>query len=358
MDLQDESRFYSLPIQDQEFFLDVFRGKKLPPLYSDIIAKKIFNPDAHPDRLNFLLRSISKDPSIEVASSAANEGIRLSTQSKGIITDLPSWMRDGRISNLEFQKAAQEFIFTRGDLYSSDMLLLQYSVSAGQNKDEINYSNVKEALLIILMVDSPRVFKKFESEKYIHRFTQMTADTGISYPLKAKVIYVQLDKCLEQYRAGQNSESDDGKPDKLQKWLATIADVNDEKVRNENDEILKNIRSEMYIMTQEKEVQHMLLQEKYEKMDWASYGAQERREGKLEGMREGKLEGKLEGMREGKLEGMREGKLEGARDQLEQDVRGMYAEGMMPDVISRVTRHSIEKIKEILSRQPNAPALL
>ena len=82
----------------------------------------------------------------------------------------------------------------------------------------------------------------------------------------------------------------------------------------------------------------MLLQEKYEKMDWASYGAQERREGKLEGMREGKLEG--------------------ARDQLEQDVRGMYAEGMMPDVISRVTRHSIEKIKEILSRQPNAPALL
>ena len=102
----------------------------------------------------------------------------------------------------------------------------------------------------------------------------------------------------------------------------------------------------------------MLLQEKYEKMDWASYGAQERREGKLEGMREGKLEGKLEGMREGKLEGMREGKLEGARDQLEQDVRGMYAEGMMPDVISRVTRHSIEKIKEILSRQPNAPALL
>ena len=43
MDLQDESRFYSLPIEDQEFFLDVFRGKKLPPLYSDIIAKKIFN---------------------------------------------------------------------------------------------------------------------------------------------------------------------------------------------------------------------------------------------------------------------------------------------------------------------------
>ncbi len=96
---------------------------------------------------------------------------------------------------------------------------------------------MKEALLIVLTVESSRIFKQFESTRYIHRFTQMTADTGISYPLKAKVIYVQLDKCLEQYRAGQNSESDDGKPDRLQKSLETIADVYDEKVSNENDEI-------------------------------------------------------------------------------------------------------------------------
>ena len=185
---------------------------------------------------------------------------------------------------------------------------------------------MKEALLIVLMVESPKIFKQFESEKYIHRFERMTADTGISYPLKAKVIYVQLDKCLEQYRAGHNSESDDGKPDKLQKWLATIADVNDEKVSSENDEILEKIRNEMYTMTQEKGVQHMLLQEKYDKMDWASYGAQR--------------------------------ELEGDRNRLEQDVRGMYAEGITPDVISRVTKHSIARINEILSRQPNAPALL
>ena len=320
MDLQDESRFYSLPIQDQEFFLDVFSGKKLPPLYYDIIAKKIFNPDVHPERLSFLLQSISKDPSIEVVSSAANEGIRQSIYAKGIITDLPSWMRDGRVSNLEFQKAAQEFIFTRGDLYASDLLLLQYSVSAGQKKGDIDYSNVKEALLVVLMVESPKVFKEFESAKYIHRFTQMTADTGLSYPLKAKIIYVQLDKCLEQYRAGQNSESDDGKPDKLQKWLAAIADVNDEKVRAEKDEILKKIRSEIHAMTQEKEVQNMLLQEKYDKMDRLSYGAQREREGK--------------------------------REQLEQDAREMYAEGLMPDFISRIVKVPIDTVREILGLQP------
>ena len=71
----------------------------------------------------------------------------------------------------------------------------------------------------------------------------------------------------------------------------------------------------------------MFPQEKYDIMDWVSYGAQKRREGKLEGMREG------------------------VRDQLEQDVRGLYAEGIMPDVISRITKTSIDTVKEILGLQ-------
>ena len=74
----------------------------------------------------------------------------------------------------------------------------------------------------------------------------------------------------------------------------------------------------------------MFPQEKYAIMDWASYGAQERREGKLEG----------------------------ERNQLERVVRRMYAEGVKPDIISRFTEASIERVKEILSRQPNAPVLL
>ena len=67
----------------------------------------------------------------------------------------------------------------------------------------------------------------------------------------------------------------------------------------------------------------MFPQEKYDIMDWVSYGAQKRREG------------------------MREG----ARDQLEQIVRGLYAEGVMPDVISRITKTSIDTVKEILGLQ-------
>ena len=65
----------------------------------------------------------------------------------------------------------------------------------------------------------------------------------------------------------------------------------------------------------------MLLQEKYDKMDRLSYGAQERREGK--------------------------------REQLEQDARRMYAEGIMPDVISRIVEAPIDTVRKILGLQPS-----
>lgn len=79
-----------LPEEVQQNLQDIFEGKILPPLYSDVIAKTIFNADTHPDRLNFLLRGIAKDDTIDVRSSATNEAIRPSAQSKGIVTDIPS----------------------------------------------------------------------------------------------------------------------------------------------------------------------------------------------------------------------------------------------------------------------------
>ena len=272
-----------LPLNDQKNIRDIIEGKIIPPFYTDIIAKRLFNPDVHPDRLNFLMRSISKDSTIDVASSAANENFKQSAKSKCMVSDIPSWLRDGRAGNVEIQKAKQDFIFTRIELYATDMLLLQYSVTEGQAKGEIDYSNVNEAIIIVLMVESPKAFKDFDnqSDKYIHRFTRMTADTGLSYPSKAKMIYVQLDKCLKQFRAGSNAEADDGKPDALQLWLSMIADVNDERVTAEaaQDEELQKMRTEAQNMAQDKEVQNMLIQERLEHMDWLTHENNARREG-------------------------------------------------------------------------------
>ena len=67
-----------LPAKDRQEILDIQSGLILPPLHSDVIAKHIFNADVHPDRLNFLMRAISKDNTIEVRSSAGNESFRQS----------------------------------------------------------------------------------------------------------------------------------------------------------------------------------------------------------------------------------------------------------------------------------------
>ena len=287
-----------LPEKVQEQIRAILSGAALPPLYSDIIAKRIFNPDVHPDRLNFLMRSISKDDTIEVSSSAGNESFKQSLHAKSMITDIPSWLKDQRITDMEMQKVKQDFIFTRVDLYASEMLLLQYSVTEGQAKGDLDYTDMKEAVIIVLMVESPTVFVQYDKEcdRYIHRFTKITADTGLSYPTKAKIIYVQLDKCLMQYRQGINAEAEDGKPDELQLWLAMITDVNDAIVSTaaEKNTKLLDIRAEALAMAQDKEVQNMLIQEKYDRMDWVTYGNEQKREGLFAG----KILGYIESMRD------------------------------------------------------------
>ena len=48
-----------LPEKDRQELLDIQSGRILPSLFLDVIAKRIFNADVHPDRLNDLLREIS-----------------------------------------------------------------------------------------------------------------------------------------------------------------------------------------------------------------------------------------------------------------------------------------------------------
>ena len=276
-----------LPLDVQKDLQNIFDGHTLPSLYSDIIAKTIFHADLHPDRLNFLLRGIAKDETIDVDRSAGNESVKQSLNSKGMIYDIAAWLKDLRMSDLGIQKAAQDFLFTRVDLYGSDMLLLQYQVEAGQAKSELNYQNVNDVLIVVLMVESPKAFREFDSvsDCYIHRFEKMVADTGLTYTPKVKTMYVQLDKCLEQFRSGYNSESEDHQPDELQRWLAMIADINDLSVAEavKTDEELLKIRAEVHSMAQDKEVQNMIIQERYDRMDVLTYGSEREAAGEERG---------------------------------------------------------------------------
>ena len=86
-------------------------------------------------------------------------------------------------------------------------------------------------------------------------------------------------------------------PDRLQKWLAMIADVNDPVIAETaaDDETLTRIRTEIRSMAQDKEVQNMLTQEMFERMDWASYGEEREEEGMQKGIEEGMQKGIEEG---------------------------------------------------------------
>jgi predicted transposase/invertase (TIGR01784 family) len=262
-------------------------GDKLPPLSSDVIAKKIFNPDEHPERIQFLLREISKDEGIVVESAAKQEGYTQSNTSKNVIFDVASWLRDGRIADLEFQKVPQDYIMARTEIYSANMLMIQYSVKDGEPKSHMNYANAKGTLLIVLMVKTPQTFEEKckNTEKYIHRFYTRTSDTGVVYTSIASEIYVQLDKCLEQFKKGYNAESADRLPDELQTWLSMIADINDEDLKESIDTnpVLKEIKKEVSYLSQDKEVQAMLLEEKFAISDWITAQSSAKEEGKEEG---------------------------------------------------------------------------
>ena len=149
-----------------------------------------------------------------------------------------------------------------------------------------------------------------------------------SYQTKAKMMYVQLDKCLEQFKKGMNAEAaesgkaEDGKPDELQLWLSMIADVNDKSVTEaaEADQELQNIRAEIHGMAQDKEVQNMIIQERYDRMDWLTYGDEQRQEGEKIGMTNQKAE----------------------------DARAMYDDGLEPERIARILKLDIADVEVML----------
>ena len=76
-----------------------------------------------------------------------------------------------------------------------------------------------------------------------------------------------------------------------------IADVNAPGIAEitANDETLTRIRTEIRNMAQVKEVQNMLTQEMFERMDWASYGEEREEEGMQKGIEEGMQKGIEEG---------------------------------------------------------------
>ena len=210
--------------------------------------------------MDFILQHVMMDPGIRVDRSAANEIYLQNIYSKKTITDIPAWLKDHRLADLGIQVAPQDYIFDRTDIYSSNMLLLQYSAEANQPKSEIDYRNVNGSIIIVLMAESPKQFREYESSNYIHRITRARADSGLEFDLLKQMVFVQLDKALEHYISHKYNEDEDIE---LLKLFALIADINNEMLIQESrtDDMIDGIREDVFRFSRSKEVQQMILAE-------------------------------------------------------------------------------------------------
>ncbi len=124
------------------------------------------------------MQHITGDSSIEVLSAAANELPAYWINAKKMILDEPVHCKNQGLANIEMQVKAQNYTGARSYLYMAGMSMLQYSVKEGDKKGSVNYANVKDVTLVNLMLESPTLFKEFDSSRYIHRVNAMVTDSG------------------------------------------------------------------------------------------------------------------------------------------------------------------------------------
>lgn len=266
----------NLPADAKVEMEGIIRGELLPSLTSDVVAKKIFSPSEHPERVAWLLSKITLDNSISIDGDMSNEGYSQSTSAKKMIFDIPVRLLDKRRADIEFQVAAQDFIIERAELYSSDLLLVEYSAAVNQKKGDLDFTDVHGTIVIVFMRKSPEPFASFKSNRYIHRFDTMASDSGLVHNPLRKMYFVQLDKAMEQLLEGIDAEGDYD----FQLLLAMMADINNQVVKEKIAEHpdLKEIYQEVSLYSQSKEVQNMLLAEKYAVADFNAVKSYERKE--------------------------------------------------------------------------------
>ncbi len=270
-----------VPSEVKKAFEEIESGTRLPDLCSDLVFKKIFDPDIHKDRVGRLLSLIfNKD--MEVISSLKQEIPKTTIYGKSTVNDLVAKLSSGSVANIEMQVLAQEFIVERMDIYASDLILLQYSVEQGMKKTDFIYRDVKSSYLVVFMKKSPQIF--CHTKEFIH-FKKSITDTGVELNQLAKIVYIELEKCIsyvKEYGIDEDNRE-------LYEWLMLVADVNDKELVDTIDlnEHKVSILNELVSMSKNKEELMAMLSEKYAQVTRNSENAQFREQGLADGKREG-----------------------------------------------------------------------
>ena len=283
LELQYEELLAKCPKSIVEEMRAIEKGERIPELYGDTPFKKMFDADVHKDRLGKLLQLIFKF-SLDVVSSLKNETVSATIYSKKTILDVLAKLSNNAITDIEMQVIAQEFITKRIEVYTSDIIMMQYSVHEGEKKKEFNFNDIEKTYVAVLMKESPNIFK--DNKSYIHRKLSVT-DTGITLPSLEEVVYIELDKCLRLFKEGLISPDEE----ELATWLSAIADINDEFVKKkvQDSKEISAVKAELSDMGKNREEMIAMLSERYDQAVRYSELNEARKKGEEAGEARGKI---------------------------------------------------------------------
>lgn len=192
-DAQTLAAFRALPHQARETFLDFCIGNRGLKVTYDPFFLNIFDPVAHPGRLDRLLSCIL-DQDVKVKGVLPRERRRISEDSSLIIMDILAQLSDGGLVNVEMQRIGYDFPVQRSFCYGADLLVRQYDMVRESYKKQdkrFSYLHIQPVFVIVLMEESSSVFHQYP-DQYMHR-SQFCFDTGLKMKQLENFIYISLD---------------------------------------------------------------------------------------------------------------------------------------------------------------------
>jgi hypothetical protein len=101
-------KFLKFPREVQDNLIDFITGQKCITINYDPFFKKIFDPLAHPNRLEKLISAILRFE-VTIESVLPHEGVRLSADSSFVIMDVVVTLDNGTYVSVEIQKIGYNF---------------------------------------------------------------------------------------------------------------------------------------------------------------------------------------------------------------------------------------------------------
>jgi hypothetical protein len=214
-------KFLHFPREIQENLIAFLTGQRSITINYDPFFQKIFDPIAHPKRLERMISSIlGFDVTIETV--LPREGVRLSADSSFVIMDVVVRLTHGAYLAVEIQKVGYDFPGERTACYASDLILRQYNLQRATLGDKFSYNKIHSVYVIVLIENSSAEMKAV-APHYMHNRI-VSYDSGAKITELSNICYVSLDTFRNR------SQNKIEKP--LDAWLTFLSEYEPSAVMN------------------------------------------------------------------------------------------------------------------------------